>query len=82
MFGHGDEPDLGVADFWVGAGVVGVDGVVAVEVVAEAVLDATVLWLPDAADALEMPAAAPPVASAPAIIVAPSVLEMLIGSTS
>jgi hypothetical protein len=84
MFGHGDEPDLGVADFWVGAGVVGVDGVVAVdvEVVAEGVLDATVLWLPDAADALEMPAAAPPVASAPAIIVAPSVLEMLIGSTS
>jgi hypothetical protein len=79
MFGHA--PALVVADFWAG-GVVDVDGVldVDVDVAVEGVLDATVLWVPDAADALEMPAAAPPVASAPAIIVAPSILEMVIGS--
>ena len=86
MFGQGMEPDLGVAGVCVGVGVVDVDvdGCVAVdiEVVAEGVLDATVLWLPDAADALAMPVAAPPVASAPAIIVAPSILEILMGSTS
>jgi hypothetical protein len=84
MFGHGVEPELGAADLWVGVRVVDDEGVVAVdvEVFAEEVLDATVPWLPDAADALAMPAAAPPVASAPAIIVAPSILEMLIGSTS
>jgi hypothetical protein len=81
MFGHGVEPELGAADLWVGVGVVDGEGVV-VEVFAEGVLDATVPWLPDAADALAIPAAAPPVASAPAIIVAPSILEMLIGSTS
>ncbi len=82
MFGHGVEPALGSADLWVGAvGVVGVDGVVEVDgaaaVVAGVVL-AAVVCVPDEADALEMPAAAPPVASAPAIIVAPSILEMVI----
>ena len=84
MFGHGVEPDLGVAGVCVGAGVVVFDGVVAVDVepVAEGALDATVLWLLEDADALEIPAAAPPVASAPAIIVAPSILGMLMGSTS
>jgi hypothetical protein len=80
MFGHGVDPDLGVADFWVGVGVVDVDGVLDVDV--EVVVKAAVLCVPEAADALEIPAAVPPVASAPAIIVAPSILEMVIGSTS
>lgn len=75
MFGHG--LPLGVPDFWLGAGVVGVVGVVdwVLAVFVEVVLCVVV-----AAPALEMPAAAPPVASAPATIVAPSSLEMDIGS--
>jgi hypothetical protein len=78
MFGHGVEPALGVVDFWLGVvGVVGLEGVV--EVDGEAGVVAVVLaCVADDADALEMPAAAPAVASAPAIIVAPSILEMVI----
>jgi hypothetical protein len=74
MFGHGFP--LGEPDFWVGLGVVGVvevDGVLDCVLV---VLAAVVV----AAPALEMPAATPPVASAPATMVAPSSLEMVIGS--
>jgi hypothetical protein len=82
MFGHGEEPALGVADFWVGPiGVVGVAGVVEVDgvvVVVAGVVAAVFVCVPDDAAALEMPAAAPPVASAPAIMVAPSILEMVI----
>jgi hypothetical protein len=47
-----------------------------------AVLAAVVLGVVEAADALVMPAAAPPVASAPATIVAPSSLEIVMGRTS
>jgi hypothetical protein len=83
MFGHGVEPALGVVDFWLGVvGVVGVEGVVEVDgeaaVAAAGVVAVVLACVPDDADALEMPAAAPPVASAPAIIVAPSILEMVI----
>jgi hypothetical protein len=45
-----------------------------------AVLAAVVLGVVEAADALVMPAAAPPVASAPATIVAPSILEIVMRS--
>jgi len=69
MFGHA--LPLGAADFCDGAVV---DGVV-VEVVG--VVAAVVLGVVEAADALVIPAAAPPVASAPAIMVAPSSLEMV-----
>jgi hypothetical protein len=74
MFGHGVEPDFEVPDFWACAVPV-VGGVVELDVVAAgvvAVLD------DDAASAI--PAAAPPVASAPATIVAPSILEIVMGS--
>jgi hypothetical protein len=79
MFGHGTfdvDPD-----FWVGAGVPGVGvvvfGAVVVGVV-EDVLDPVVgvVLVLVAADAPAIPAAAPPVASAPATIVAPSIFEM------
>jgi hypothetical protein len=78
MFGQGFP--LVEPDFCVGAGVVGVvdvDGVLdCVLVVLAAVVPCVVV----AAPALAMPAAAPPVASAPATMVAPSSLEMVIGS--
>ncbi len=82
MFGHGWLPDF--VEFLVGAGV----GVV-VELDELDVLGAAALCVPvalvvlvaaGAAEALAIPAAAPPVASAPATIVAPSILEMVIGS--
>jgi hypothetical protein len=72
--------DFGVADFCVGAGVLGV-----VDVEATGAPDplfavvSELLVLPGDAAAPAMPAAAPPVASAPATIVAPSILEMFIG---
>jgi hypothetical protein len=77
MLGHGFP--LGAAAFGLGAvrdgaGAVGVVDRVLVPVV-EVVLCGVV-----AAPALAMPADAPPVASAPATIVAPSSLEMDIGS--
>jgi hypothetical protein len=78
MFGHGVFP-LGKADFWVGLGVVGVVGVVEVDGVLDCVL-VVLAAVVVAAPALEMPAATPPVASAPATMVAPSSLEMVIGS--
>jgi len=61
------------------AGGVGVVGVVVCDV-----LDPVVgaVLVPVAADAPAMPAAAPPVASAPATIVAPSIFEMRMGETS
>jgi hypothetical protein len=71
---------FGVADFCVDAGASGVVDVEAtgapdplLAVVSE------LLVLPGDAAAPAMPAAAPPVASAPATIVAPSILEMFIG---
>jgi hypothetical protein len=64
MFGHGVEPDFEVPDFWAGAAEVLVVGVVVVDVDA----------------ALAIPAAAPPVASAPATIVAPSIFEIVMRS--
>jgi hypothetical protein len=76
MFGHA--LPLGTADFWDGAPVEGV--VVEVVGVLAAVLDelvAAVVGVVDAADALVIPAAAPAVASAPATMVAPSSLEMV-----
>lgn len=87
MFGHGCplvEPDFcvgaGVGVVLVGAGVV-VDELELVGAAAADVADvADVVCVAGAAEALAMPAAAPPVASAPAIIVAPSILEMVIGS--
>jgi hypothetical protein len=69
MFGHA--LPLGAADFCDGALV---DGVVA-DVLGVAA--AAAVEVVDAADALVIPAAAPPVASAPAIMVAPSILEMV-----
>jgi hypothetical protein len=87
MFGHGCplvEPDLrvgeGVGVVLVDAGAV-VDGVELVELDGVAAADvAAVVCVAGAAEALAMPAAAPAVASAPATIVAPSILEMVIGS--
>jgi hypothetical protein len=75
MFGHG--LPLGVVDFC--------GGVVVVEPDAAGALVCVPLVLvvdvaAGAAEALAMPAAAPPVARAPAIMVAPSILEMVIGS--
>jgi hypothetical protein len=71
MFGHGSlpvDPDLpGAVGLCAGAEVLG-----AVDLVVDVEVDGVV-----AAPAI--PAAAPPVASAPATIVAPSVLEMCIG---
>jgi hypothetical protein len=45
-----------------------------------AVVDGAVLVEPDAAPALEMPASAPPLASAPATIVAPSSFDVFMRS--
>jgi hypothetical protein len=45
------------------------------------VVFAAVVLVVGEADALAMPAAAPPVARAPATIVAPSILEIVIGSS-
>jgi hypothetical protein len=69
---------LGVADF--GVVVDGVELVGVVDVVLAAPVAAVLCVVVGDADALVMPAAAPPVASAPATIVAPSILEMVIGS--
>jgi hypothetical protein len=77
MFGHGWLPDL--VDLGVAGGVV-----VELDVLGAAALCVpvalVVLVVLGAADALAIPAAAPPVASAPATMVAPSILEMVIGS--
>jgi hypothetical protein len=96
MFGHGClpeepgglEPD-GAPDWDGPVGVVVVlDGVVVagavlVELVLPALVLAPVVPVPlDAAEAPEMPAIAPPLASAPATIVAPSILDTFIGLTS
>jgi hypothetical protein len=82
MFGQG--LPLGIAGFWAGVGVVEEPDVLDVlGVVAACVAGAAPVVLvvvEGAADALAMPAAAPPVASAPATMVAPSILEMVIGS--
>lgn len=75
MCGHGSfpgDPALGVAGLWEGAGVLGV-GVVGV--VDGVVLAALVVVLGAAAAPL-MLAAVPAVASAPATIVAPSILNL------
>jgi hypothetical protein len=77
MFGQGFPP--GEPDFWAGVGAVGVVEVVGVLDCVVAALVAAVLCVVDA-EALAMPAAAPAVASAPATMVAPSILEMVIGS--
>jgi hypothetical protein len=78
MFGHGWLPDF--VDFWVGVGVgVGVE----LDVLGAAALCvpvALVVLVVGVVAALAIPAAAPPVASAPATMVAPSILEMVIGS--
>jgi hypothetical protein len=73
MFGH--EPFPGEADFCgVGAGV---DVVGAADwVLVDWVLALVLFVVVGAAAAPEMPATAPPVASAPATIVAPSILDM------
>jgi hypothetical protein len=77
MFGHGLPPDF--VDFWLGVGVV-----VELDVLGAAafcvLLALVVLVAVGAAEALAIPAAAPPVASAPATMVALSILEMVIGS--
>jgi hypothetical protein len=84
MCGQGSLPGevpFGVADFWAGAGVAGV-----VQVDATGTLESPLLVpvgalvVVGAAAAPAMPAAAPPVASAPATMVAPSILDMRIGS--
>jgi hypothetical protein len=75
MFGHGWLPDF--VDFWVGVGVE-LDVLGAAALCVPVVL--VVLVVAGAAAALAIPAAAPPVASAPATMVAPSILEMVIGS--
>jgi hypothetical protein len=83
MFGHGPlpgvpdfggEPDFGAGD--------GADGVVEmdVEVDVVGVVVAAVLEELGAAAAPAMPETAPPAASAPATIVAPSSLDVFIGS--
>jgi hypothetical protein len=83
MFGHGAEPDFDVPDFCAGA-VPLVAGVVDEELldddagVAEVVVAGVVAVLDDAA--LAIPAAAPPVARAPATIVAPSIFEIVMRS--
>jgi hypothetical protein len=82
MFGHGCFPvvPFGAADFWEGAGVVGVVGVVVV--VDGVVVLAALVVLPVAAAAPLMPAAAPAVAIAPATIVAPSIFDTFMMRTS
>lgn len=78
MFGHALPP--GTADFCDGAPVEGVvAAVVGVVVAVPAEFVVAVVGLVEAADALVIPAAAPPQASAPAIMVAPSSLEMVMG---
>ena len=80
MFGQAcllpDDPELGGADPGAGDGVVGVVGVVAADAVEALVVPvlALVVVLGEAAPATA--AAPPPVASAPATIVAPSSFEM------
>jgi hypothetical protein len=72
-------------DFWLGAGVLDFEGDVEVLGVLGCLLVApvvVVLCVVGDAAAPAMPATAPPVASAPATIVAPSILEMVIGRTS
>jgi hypothetical protein len=80
MLGHAPEPDFGAADFWLGVGavlvVLGVVDDVDEELTDGDVLVAAVVE----AAALDMPAATPPVASAPATMVAPSILEIVIRS--
>lgn len=86
MFGHGSfgaEPDLCVGAALPGAGAPGggegVVGVVLVDELVGALPDVVlgvVAVLPVAPDAPAMPAAAPPVASAPATIVAPNIFDM------
>lgn len=88
MFGHGClpvEPDFGgVPDLWLGAGLEGVVGAVVDGVVVDGVVVAAlvlVVLVPlGAAAAPAMPAAAPAVASAPATIVAPSMLDTFMAS--
>jgi hypothetical protein len=92
MFGHGSlpgvvpdlggEPDFGAGDGVDGVVEVGIDvvGVVAVDVAVEGVVVAAVLEELGAAAAPAMPETAPPAASAPATIVAPSSLDVFIGS--
>ena len=70
------EPVCGPPDFWDGPGFVGA-GVVVVE---DGVLPAALVVV--AAAAPLMPAAAPAVASAPATLVAPSSVDILIMRTS
>jgi hypothetical protein len=81
MFGHGCLPgvvDLGAADFpgVVGVGVVGVVDVDAAGTFDPLLVVGVAVDVVGAAAAPAMPAAAPPVASAPATIVAPSIFEM------
>lgn len=80
MFGHECFPvaPLGAPDFWEGAGVVGLGVVVVVDGVVLAALVGELV----AAAAPLIPAAAPAVASAPATIVAPSILDMFMVRTS
>jgi glycerol-3-phosphate acyltransferase PlsY len=82
MFGHGLAPDF--VDFWDGVGVGACVGVVveldALGAAALCVPVALVVLAVGVVAALAIPAAAPPVASAPATMVAPSILEMVIGS--
>jgi hypothetical protein len=84
MFGQG--LPLGIVDFRDGVGVLDEPGALGVVGVVGAFVAGAALVVPvvaeDAAEALAMPAAAPPVASAPATIVAPSILEMVMGRTS
>jgi hypothetical protein len=64
-----------------GAGVAGLDVVgMGVVGVVDCVVEAPLFVEPDAAPALEMPANAPPVASAPATIVAPSSFDVFMRS--
>jgi hypothetical protein len=87
MPGHecfpGGAPEGGVVPVFAPAGGVVVLGVVGVVVVGvgDCVVEAPVPVEPeDAAPALEMPASAPPVASAPATIVAPSSFDVFMRS--
>jgi len=76
MFGHGCFPGApagGAPDFCPGAGVVELD----VDGVADCVVVVALVVLLGAAAAPAIPATAPVVASAPATIVAPSILEMV-----
>jgi hypothetical protein len=73
-------PEFGVPDFCWGVGVAGVDEVEGLAVELGVELVAAVLDALGAAAAPAMPATAPPAASAPVTIVAPSSLEMVISS--